>query len=626
MPQTFWYSTPPALRIEVAGGDIERSIEMQQPYALVGSHERCDIVLPDASIANRALLLIATSKGTRAIILSERSKRSGTILTVKPDRPLKVGPYTLRVEANTAEVATDTTTEDPPPSTTEQAGSESNEHETPRAVHTLTWKEQTVRKYAQLADQRPLIIGRKAPSHVRIQDNQFSGVHCCAFRAGNRMWIIDLASTNGVSVSSKPIQCSEVRTGKSFRVGSIRVHYTQLHTEEATASLQLNAQLRSKDADATQTAIEELEAKTNGLQQEVGAAINAAQRQLATIAQLETERDALRTTITELESKRDEDAARIADQQVERAKLRTTIAELEAQREDHQSGIAKLEANRSRLESERATLEAERTRLESERDEHRATIAELTQAQQRQLEQGQQAETERLNQIAALQNQLDEMQTNQLETLQAKLESSDRELTEAWTELTRLSDIESQMNAQQTQLNELNELTTRAESLQEELDRRDQSIAELLEQTEALSTRDAEVQRLQEELTAAHAEREATRQAQQQRDETIEALQNEKDELTARLNVDAPEHVRMMEQALQEREAELEKLRDELVAERQVLHSLNQEIKPVDVDPGLASNDDEEACITSLDFQNVLEAALDALPAIDETPVARKPR
>lgn len=612
MPQTFWYSTPPALRIEVAGGDIERSIEMQQPYALVGSHERCDIVLPDASIANRALLLIATSKGTRAIILSERSKRSGTILTVKPDRPLKVGPYTLQVEANTAEVATDTTTEDPTPSTTEQTGSESNEHETPPAVHTLTWKEQTVRKYAQLADQRPLIIGRKAPSHVRIQDNQFSGVHCCAFRAGNRMWIIDLASTNGVSVSSKPIQCSEVRTGKSFRVGSIRVHYTQLHTEEATASLQLNAQLRSKDADATQTAIEELEAKTNGLQQEVGAAINAAQRQLATIAQLETERDALRTTITELESKRDEDAARIADQQVERAKLRTTIAELEAQREDHQSGIA--------------NLEAERTRLESERDEHQATIAELTQAQHRQLELGQQAETERLNQIAALQNQLDEMQTNQLETLQAKLEASDRELTEAWTELTRLSDIESQMSAQQTQLNELNELTTRAESLQEELDRRDQSIAELLEQTEALSTRDAEVQRLQEELTAAHAEREATRQAQQQRDETIEALQNEKDVLTARLNVDAPEHVRMMEQALQEREAELEKLRDELVAERQVLHSLNQEIKPVDVDPGLASNDDEEACITSLDFQNVLEAALDALPAIDETPVARKPR
>ena len=84
----FW--TPQNLSIKLKGADGARTWNLGQPYALLGSHAQCDVVIDDPTVSARALLLLATRHGIRGVVLSAGAKKDGRVIQVVPNQPLKL--------------------------------------------------------------------------------------------------------------------------------------------------------------------------------------------------------------------------------------------------------------------------------------------------------------------------------------------------------------------------------------------------------------------------------------------------------------------------------------------------------------------------------------------------------
>ena len=73
-----------------------------------------------------------------------------------------------------------------------------------------------------------MVIGRKSPSAIALDDDRMSATHCCLIRSGDRCWAIDLASTNGTLSGGQRRTVHQIPLDKSLVLGSQRVHYVRL--------------------------------------------------------------------------------------------------------------------------------------------------------------------------------------------------------------------------------------------------------------------------------------------------------------------------------------------------------------------------------------------------------------
>ena len=93
MSGTFW--TSQTIEYAVSGPNGVRQGSLSHPFALVGSSQACDVRIDGDKIASRALLAMVTPAGIRAIVLTPGTKKSGRVIQVAPDRPLKLHDHQL---------------------------------------------------------------------------------------------------------------------------------------------------------------------------------------------------------------------------------------------------------------------------------------------------------------------------------------------------------------------------------------------------------------------------------------------------------------------------------------------------------------------------------------------------
>ncbi len=84
-----------------------------------------------------------------------------------------------------------------------------------------------------LHERRPLVIGRVPPADVVVPDPGLSRRHASIERAGSRVWVQDLGSTNGTWVDGSKVDRVDVEPGMELSVGPVRAAVVRLTTPEA---------------------------------------------------------------------------------------------------------------------------------------------------------------------------------------------------------------------------------------------------------------------------------------------------------------------------------------------------------------------------------------------------------
>ena len=254
--------------------------EIDQPFALLGSHCNCDVVVSD--LAAKCLLILATNIGIRGLVLSPHGKKAGQLFRIDSDRPFKLGGYDVTVDVK-------------PTAPGNQNPIESSE----ASISAVTWKAGKSRRFLQLPNQKPILFGRKAPSELNVDDEKLSSVHGCLIRFDRQMFVIDLLSTNGTTVSGTPVRCAAVEQGKSFKAGSHHFHFLELWNEPLDAQPSRgHGNLLTQNSHA-QFLCAKLDRQLQILQQ------NNAERE-AIVSQLQQERDVLTTAYLTLQEQQSE--------------------------------------------------------------------------------------------------------------------------------------------------------------------------------------------------------------------------------------------------------------------------------------------------------------------------------
>ena len=84
-----------------------------------------------------------------------------------------------------------------------------------------------------LHERQPVVIGRVPPSDVVVPDPGLSRRHASIERAGSRVWVQDLGSTNGTWVDGSKVDRVDVEPGMELSVGPVRAAVVRLTTPEA---------------------------------------------------------------------------------------------------------------------------------------------------------------------------------------------------------------------------------------------------------------------------------------------------------------------------------------------------------------------------------------------------------
>ena len=88
----FWINRQ--LELVVTGPDQADRIVLSQPYALIGSHPSCDVVLPDQRLPARCFLALLSASGLVGASLVRRSKAKFQPLS--GDRGIRVGRFRIQ--------------------------------------------------------------------------------------------------------------------------------------------------------------------------------------------------------------------------------------------------------------------------------------------------------------------------------------------------------------------------------------------------------------------------------------------------------------------------------------------------------------------------------------------------
>ncbi|MEX0713984.1 MAG: FHA domain-containing protein, partial [Pirellulales bacterium] len=184
---------------------------VDKPFARVGSHPDCEVVLRGDDVPGQCLYLHATEQGIYCLGL-----KSGNLAAAPPNgwlRPkvhARLGPY--RINASFDD-------EGPPPRHVDLD---------PRARESAAGGTLRLRIESQ-GDQRPLVekswrrqltlVGRLSPSTLRLVHPKVSKTHCVLFYDQDMLWAVDLLSSRGTRVDGRRIEAAQVLPGQVLEVG-----------------------------------------------------------------------------------------------------------------------------------------------------------------------------------------------------------------------------------------------------------------------------------------------------------------------------------------------------------------------------------------------------------------------
>ena len=204
------------VRVELwpQGGGVSVTVEFRKPYVLVGRGQGADMGVDNDDTAPRQLYLQLLGGRLYAVQLSEEHPtlqnnqlwRSGW---VSPDDHFGIHETTLRV-INPEQREGGGPTESPlsmvpsgEPLFTLECG---HGTDTPRAVDNF----------------RPLLlIGRAAPSKVRVRHRSLCPTHAAVVSTPRGFWLVDLSYEGGVLVNGEPVSVAPLHHGDVFHCGKV---------------------------------------------------------------------------------------------------------------------------------------------------------------------------------------------------------------------------------------------------------------------------------------------------------------------------------------------------------------------------------------------------------------------
>ncbi len=370
MPQSFWSDR--RLLVTVHGPEGVRRVEADKPFALFGSHPKCDVVLAMSRIPRRCFCAVATAHGVAGAVLSDSSKRAGKFRLIDADRPVKLRSFQVRIAAGPG--PEDDDSGDGPAPTQQDA------------EWAIKWTTSVGTQYFRLPSDRPVLVGRRHPSHVTIPDESLSAVHCCLYRHRQQLWVFDLCSSNGTWVQGQAVSAIELSLDDSFRIGGTRFRFVRRFAEDGVQSRE--RQLEEEFADFTRQRAGLM------LQQQQWEAWRESEmsRQTEQDRQLTALRESHEVEKQEWESQRERHTAQFERQIRERTEqLSAARAALEQEREAWllTTNLAdkQLTLDRQQLEAERTNLHARtcellqlQKRLDEQANQHAGTIDGLRRA------------------------------------------------------------------------------------------------------------------------------------------------------------------------------------------------------------------------------------------------------
>lgn len=213
------------LAVRVTGPEGEREISLDQPFALIGSHSRAHIILSGPEVRKRALMLVAIEGGIYAAYLdAEQADPEERGRWLADGEAIQLGPYTLHARLASGQAL-------------QVPSAHPQSKRSPPPIPVLH-----IYCGALLKDRRrvryPLVlIGRRPQCTLRLLGEIVSSYHCLLFWCEQRLWCIDLASSNGTRVGEELIACRELLLGERLEVGEFQLLYYRWSPRPSTPGL-----------------------------------------------------------------------------------------------------------------------------------------------------------------------------------------------------------------------------------------------------------------------------------------------------------------------------------------------------------------------------------------------------
>jgi len=201
------------LVVTVEGPEGRSATTIEKPFARIGGHASSEVVLPHKSVAQRSIYLHATDAGVYCVQLagpdSEPSEDRGGWLA--PDQAIQVGPYRVTVQL----------ADQPPESERPQTDLEATDATLPYPMLLIVYRGRAIANYS--LRRRLTIVGRGRRSTLQLADTRVSLTHCILYREEDKLWVVDLLSSNGTSRAGSPLEAAKVEPGDALVLGNVQL-------------------------------------------------------------------------------------------------------------------------------------------------------------------------------------------------------------------------------------------------------------------------------------------------------------------------------------------------------------------------------------------------------------------
>lgn len=205
---TYWCDR--CLTVRVEGPDGQRTVQLEQPFARIGSEAGCDVRLEGEGIPKLGSYLHATDCGIFLLPLTdETSDDNSQGRWLAEEDVIEVGQYRLSVSfADDSPLETDGALLDT---------KGSSESPVPVIVVLVDRERRAMcRLYRGLT-----LVGRRRPSAMRLKSEHVSSVHCMLYWQDERLWVIDLLSRNGTKKRNKRFDVETLGRGQTINLGDV---------------------------------------------------------------------------------------------------------------------------------------------------------------------------------------------------------------------------------------------------------------------------------------------------------------------------------------------------------------------------------------------------------------------
>lgn len=231
-------STEPAVEITVDGSPERYALRTERPFLIVGSSKRCDVRLPAEGVAPQHAYLQLFQGGVHCVNLTQPAANGGEANRrhagwMRPDRPIYVGPYTLRCRS---------TAVDPDAASlhvenlVSPAGHYLYES---RPAELIPLNARTGETSAAWRIRQPItLIGRSNLCRPQLDHPSVERMHCSIAAMPDALYLIDLRSGAGTWVNDRRKRFRRLRQDDVIRIGNFQmtVNYPGVADERQPSS------------------------------------------------------------------------------------------------------------------------------------------------------------------------------------------------------------------------------------------------------------------------------------------------------------------------------------------------------------------------------------------------------